>query len=191
MKQQPYDHLLPMWEHKEEVIQYVMDNIDFDTILGFMRKVRWKYGGKKDEHTPTVDDLKEVITRVLADGTFFSEKYSSSCGCGGFQFEYTPNWLSIRFGYDKHWSLFGDDKRVKIAQARIAELEAVIFRLDIGKPEIEEIEFKRGPRRYGIKIGDYFVKNSPGKPYTKKEADIIREFLELNYHRFNLHTGGL
>jgi hypothetical protein len=191
MKQKPYDHLFPMWEHKEEIVQYIKDNFDFDRVLNFMKKTKWKYGDKKKERTPTLQDIYEVIDRVLGDGTFFSEKYSSSCGCGGFQFEYTPNWLSVRFGYDKFWSLFSDKKRVIIAQARIVEFETIVARMDIGNPEIKEIEFKKGPRRFGLKIGDYFVKTSPGKAYTKKEAEIIKEFLDLNYHRFNVSKGGL
>ena len=189
MKQKPYDHLFPMCDHKEETVQYVLDNMDFDKILKFMKKVKWMYGKKSEEKSPTIGDLHDVIKRVLNDGTFFSDKYSSNCGCGGFQFEYTPGWLSVRFGYDRWWKLYKN--ATQVAQAKFKSVECIVSRLDIGRPDIKEIEFKKGNRRFGLKIGNYFCKRYGGAAYTKKEVEIIKDFLEHNYHEFNNYTGGL
>lgn len=169
-------NLIPVWDKKEAVIQYIMDNFDFEKVHKYMVKHKWTW---TKIGTPSIQDL-ELHTKKLMNDHWGSEKGTNNCRFGGFAWEFTPSWCMLKFS-DSSWGIRSDDMDNKKRRSVNHEVCCI----SIGIPEIKIIKNK-GRNYYICLSGVFYAANTR---LTKKEAEAVKRWIGDNYYDF-MRMGG-
>jgi len=82
------------WLHKQNGIQEILDNFDFDKVQSVMQHLNWRWSlGNNVIQVPTVDELKDMAKQLLED----ADANSHNIGSGGFEAEKIGDELTLKF----------------------------------------------------------------------------------------------
>lgn len=186
------DKFFPLHKHKEEVIQFILDNFKFDLVHETIVRINHEWWDKESNsyYIPSIEQLKAKLKELLDGPGFCHEIANGNVCCGGFIIEGTPNWVSVRFGYET--LIFPSEEEYKDELvAKVVRESGMITRMDIGEPRIMANEFN--PEEYAVHYGELssvgqYREDGQFRAYTKEEAELIVKFLKQEHGRFFRHT---
>ncbi len=85
------------WLNKQNQIQEILDNFDFNKVQSVMQHLNWKWSmGPNNYAIPTIENLVDMATQLLKDAEAASDD-PFIVGCGGFEAEKSGGDLNLKF----------------------------------------------------------------------------------------------
>ena len=82
------------WLHKQNRIQEILDNFDFDKVQSVMQHLNWTWSlGANTRGIPEIDDLKKLAKELLED----ADANGYTIGSGGFEAKKLGDELTLQF----------------------------------------------------------------------------------------------